>query len=100
MRPSGLRAMKENTKFELQGDVRFRLVADEGVVIRQTEGEVLVVNEMGGEILTMIQEDRNLGEIVSALCGRYDAEASMIRQDTQAYLTELLSGQVISQVKE
>ena len=92
--------MKENTKFELQGDVRFRLVADDGIVIRQTEGEVLIVNELGGDIQTMIGENRNLGEIVSALCGRYDAEASTIWQDTQAYLTELLSGQVISQVKE
>jgi hypothetical protein len=91
--------MKENSKFELQGDVRFRVVADEGVIIRQTEGEVLIVNELGGEILTLIQQNLNLGDIVSTLSEHYDAEATNIMQDTQAYLKELLSGQVITMVE-
>ena len=92
--------MKESSKFELQADVRFRVVGDEGVIIRQTDGEVLSVNQLGGEILTLIQQSQNFGEIVAALSRQYNAESQIIIQDTQDYLEELLSSQVIKVLEE
>jgi hypothetical protein len=92
--------MKESSKFELQADVRFRVVADEGIIIRQTEGEVLSVNQLGGEILTLIQQNQSFGDIVAALTRQYNAESKIIFKDAQAYLEELLSSQVINIVEE
>lgn len=85
----------DSSRFRLEADVRFRVVADEGVVVRQSEGEVLVVNELGGEILTHIQQDHSFGDIVSALTGRYDADSSEITRHTSDFLDEMLSGKVI-----
>ena len=55
-------------------DVRFRAVDDETVVIRQEAAEALVLNELAGRILDLIDGHRTVGAVVDQLLGEYDVE--------------------------
>ena len=90
-----MKEMREDSKFKLLADVRFRVVDDDGVIIRQSEGEVILVNELGGQILTLIQQQQSLTDIVAALKARYSAEPTEVMEDTRAFLKEMLTSQVI-----
>jgi len=76
-------------------DVRFRAVDDETVVIRQEAAEALVLNELAGRILDLIDGQRTVGAVVDQLLLEYDVEAIDLVADVQEYLEELLATGVV-----
>ena len=46
----------DTSNFRICADVRYQQIADEGVVVRQTAGEVLVLNEVGTRVLALLDE--------------------------------------------
>jgi len=83
------------TRFTLPSDVRFRLVLDEGIVIRQDANLVYVINELGSEILKRIQSGANYAEICEAIASSYDASADQVEEDVRAFIEHLAAEAII-----
>ena len=73
----------------LRKDVRFRRVADEGVVLVQEDGRVLGVNDSGARVLELMDGRRTLREIVDVLGREVDAERTAIEADVAAFVVRL-----------
>jgi coenzyme PQQ biosynthesis protein PqqD len=73
----------------LRKDVRFRRVADEGVVLVQEDGRVLGVNDSGARVLELMDGRRTLREIVDELGREVDAERTAIEADVASFVERL-----------
>ena len=84
--------------FRLKSDVRYRSIADEGIVLRQDEGEVLVVNGVGVRVVELISQGIGLEQLLTTLEGEYDVEAKQLRTDVLSYIEELKGAGVLKPV--
>jgi hypothetical protein len=78
----------------LASDVRFRAVAPETVLVRQSVPEVMVLNEVAGAILERLAAGQPLSEIVEALASLYDAPRADLERDVLAFADELVAASV------
>jgi hypothetical protein len=90
---------RDRRVLRLAGDVRHRVVGDEGVVLRQVAREVLVVNETGARVLSLIDGSRTLGGIADALAGERDAAPAVVARDVTTFADELLAAGVAELVR-
>ena len=74
----------------LRDDVRFRVVGDEAVGIRQEAAEVLVLNAVGARILELVGEGHDAGRIVSGLEGEFEVATAELAADVANFLDELV----------
>ena len=74
---------------KLAPDVRFRRVGDETVVLRQSNAEVLVVNEVAGRIVQCLRDGLEVDEIVEAVVTEFEVDPADCREDVLNYLAEL-----------
>jgi len=88
------------TVFRLRSDVRFRRLEPEGVVVRQTEPEVLVVNDLAARILEKLDGTRSLSAIVEAFASDYDVDRAVLERDVTAFVGELHDGRIIESVAD
>jgi hypothetical protein len=72
-------------------DVRFRVIDEEGVVVRQSAGEVLVLNDLGTRILAMADGLTPLGRWIDSLLGEFDVERAQLERDVVAFAKELVA---------
>ena len=77
-------------------DVRFRAVDDETVVIRQEAAEALVLNEVAGRLLEMIDGQHTVAALIQRLVDEYDVPVDELTADVQEYLEELLAGGLVT----
>lgn len=77
-------------------DVRFRAVDDETVVIRQEAAEALVLNEVAGRILELVDGRNTVGDVVDRLLEEYEVSPAALTEDVQTYLRELLEAGVVT----
>lgn len=82
--------ISQQSILRLSSDVRYRAVDDETVVIRQEAAEALVLNDVAGRILELIDGARQVGAIVATLADEYDIDSATLAADVEAYLKELL----------
>jgi hypothetical protein len=82
-------------RFRLKGDVRFRAVAGEGVVLRQETAKVLVVNQLGVRILEVLEHADSVTEIADRLIEEYKVERDTLEADIGAYLQDLVERGVV-----
>ena len=87
--------MSQSVPYKLRSDVRYRMVEDQAVVIRQSEGEVLVLNEIGGSILRQIENTASLQEILLELTRSYEAPQAEVETDLLAFLVEMVEAGVL-----
>ncbi len=90
--------IEAHTVFKTCADARYRNIGDEGVVVRQTAGEVLVLNAVGVRVLELLAEDRPVSGLIEALAAEYAIDRATLEQDVPAYLQELLEAGVIEPV--
>lgn len=88
------------TIFVIAANIRHRRIFDEGVVLRQAEGEVLVVNDSAVEILDLIDGKTSVRELLNRLMDLYDTDADGLQQDVSLYLQELAELGVLESVSE
>lgn len=84
--------------YRVAQDIRYRVIDDEAVVIRQTEGDVLVLNDVAARVLQLIGEGLTPAEIGDRVSGEYDAPEAAIRQDVEAFFGELEGLKVIEKL--
>ncbi len=93
------RAPNPGARWRRAPDVRFRVVGGEGVVVRQTSGEALVVDEVGARILELLDERPTAAEIVGRLEAEYDVEPERLAADVERFLEELLEAGIAGPVE-
>lgn len=83
--------IEPDTVLRRADDVRYRLVRDEGVVVRQRTAEALVVSEVGARLLDLIDGRRSVAEILRLLEAEYDVPPEALERDVTSYLGEILA---------
>ena len=76
-------------------DTRYRNIGDEGVVVRQTAGEVLVLNEIGVRVLELLEATLPVSGLLDVLDAEYEIDRPTLERDVLAYLQELVDAGVI-----
>ncbi len=74
----------------LDPHIRWRKVGDEGVVLNQDKGEVLVLNTLGTHIIELLGQGLNTGQLSEALLPEYDIDQPTLEADIQCFLHELV----------
>ena len=75
--------------FRVAPDVRYRVIDDEAVVVRQREGDVLVLNQVAARVLQLVGEGLSPDEIGDRVAGEYEVPEATIRVDVEKFLAEL-----------
>lgn len=85
-----------STVLQLNPDVRQTRVADEGVILRQDDGEILVINEVAIHFVELIDGRKDLGELTELLLQEYEVEKNTLVADLAEYASELINQNVLS----
>jgi hypothetical protein len=86
------------TVFRKCSDARYRNIGGEGVVVRQSAGEVLVLNEVGVLVLDLLAKGNPVHRVVETLAADYDVDAATAERDVLGYARELMQAGVIEQL--
>ena len=78
---------------------RHRSVLDEGLVMRQRDGELMVVNEVGSRVLEGCTAKLTIQEILDRLVLEFDVPEEDLARDVLAYLEELRQLDVVETVQ-
>lgn len=73
----------------LRSDVRFRVVDQEAVVVRQSAAEVLVLNEVGARILGLADGAAPVASWIDTLAGELDVDRATLERDVLEFAAEL-----------
>ncbi len=79
----------------LRRDVRYRLLLNEAVVIRQDAAEVLGLNLVGARVLELIDDGLAESEILERLVQEFDVARKELHVDVQAFIAELIELDVV-----
>jgi len=81
--------------FRLRPDCRYRKVVDEGVILRQTEGEVLVSNRVGATVMDRLDGATPVAAILDGLVSQFEVDRPTAERDLSVFLHDLLQSGVI-----
>ena len=84
--------------FRIAPDVRYRVIDDEAVVVRQREGDVLVFNQVAARVIQLVGEGLSPQQIGDHAVDEFDAPEAMIRKDVETFLEELESLNVVERL--
>lgn len=81
--------MMHDGRYELDADILFRAVGEEGVVVDQRGPSVLVVNAVALRVLELLRGGASETAIAAQLADEFDAEPQQIAADVRQFLDEL-----------
>lgn len=81
--------MTINEQPQLDADILFRAVGDEGVVVDQRGPSVLVVNAVALRMLELLRAQFSVSAMVMQLAEEFDAGEERIAADVGEFLREL-----------
>jgi hypothetical protein len=87
------------TVLRKRSDIRYRRVAGEAVVLRQSTAEVLVLNELAGDILDLLDGERSVGGWIERLSGEYAVERPTLERDLLEFAAELMEAGLVEPVE-
>jgi hypothetical protein len=90
--------MVMSKEFRISRDVRYRIIDDEAIVVRQREGDVLVFNQVASRMVQLVGEGLDVRQIGTQLADEFDAPEATIRQDVDTFFDELENLQIIEEV--
>lgn len=94
--------MTENTnedRIRLCGRVRYRTVADEGVLVHLAHGRVLVVSEVGLYVVKALgQRAMTVRELAEAVVSEFEVDQERAQLDVVAFLGQLRAERAIETV--
>jgi len=93
--------MMDSTKtWQLDEQVRYRRLFEEGVLIHQEQAEALILNDTAMAFLELCDGQRNTAEIIDEMTQRYDVAHAELLGDLSGFIEELLKAGVIHPVTE
>lgn len=84
--------------FRRRSDVRYRVIQQEAVVVRQSGPEVLVLNEVGARVLDLVDGHAPVSDLVARMRGEFDVDEARLQGDVIRFLGELAQAGVIEEV--
>ena len=87
--------IESDSLFRTRADARYRTVGGEGIVVRQSAGEVLVLNEVGVRVLDLLATGNSIARVLTALQAEYDVDAATLQSDVLAYVHELVDAGIV-----
>jgi len=87
------------TVYSHRSDVRYRIIGDEAVVVRQQAAEVVVLNEVAARILQLLDAHTGTDVLLQKLQQEFDVEPEQLQKDVQAFLQQLLEAGIIEEVQ-
>lgn len=90
--------INQDTTFQLRPDVRYRNIHNEGVVVRQGDAEILIINKVAVETMGLLESAKPVHAIVDDLLGKYEVDRQSLESDLDLYLGELLDANVIEEL--
>jgi hypothetical protein len=91
--------LKPSTVFRHRGDVRYRIIDEEAVVVRQEAGEVLGLNETAARLLDLIDAKRKVSDLIDAMAEEFAIDRTPLEKDVMKFLKELLDAGLIEESK-
>jgi hypothetical protein len=88
---------KDGAVFKPRPDVRFRIVGEEAVIVRQKDAEVIALNGVGASVLALLDSRRSVREILDALLEEYDVDREALSGDVSRFLSELRDAGVVEE---
>lgn len=79
-----------NVRYRRDGELPFRVLAGETVLVDPRRREVHVLNDTATRIWELLAEARSIGELQAHLRDEYDVEARLLAREVNSFL-ELLS---------
>ena len=76
-------------KIELLDHVLHQELDGEIVLLDVNSGDYYSLNEVGSTIWGLISEKKALSEILEVLCHEFDADASVLKSDLEAFVRQL-----------
>ena len=86
------------SSFRIAPNVRYRIIDDEAVVVRQSEGDVLVFNQVAARVIELVGEGLSPLQIEERAVDEYDAPEATIREDVGNFLEELENLHVVERI--
>jgi hypothetical protein len=86
-----------DSRFRLREDVRFRVVGQEAVVVRQEAAEVIALNQVGARVLELLSDTKGIDEIVDTLIREYDVERSTLERDVEGFVGEIVEAGILEE---
>lgn len=81
-----------------RSDVRYRVVDQKAIVIRQREGEVVVLNQVGARVLDLLQAGRPVQGVLDAMAAEFEVGRAELERDVLAFLGDLVDGGILEEV--
>lgn len=85
--------------FKHKDDVRYRVVGEEAVVVRQNAAEVLALNDVGARVLELIDADKTLEQVIEAMSSEYDVSPEELGRDVERFVAEMRDAGIVEQVQ-
>jgi len=93
--PGSIRA---STVLQPAGDIRYRRIDGEAVVVRQRAAEVLVMNEVAARILDLADGRATVDAWVDVLAGEFAVDRDTLARDVLAFAGELAAEGMLEKV--
>ena len=90
--------MDPDKVFQKKRGVVFRKIMDEMVLLNTRGGEVVVLNEVGGDIWDAIDGKRTFADLINYLLEIYDENRENLERDLEEFLNQLLEAGLIEEV--
>lgn len=83
----------------LSSKIRFRAVAGEGVLVHLERGQVMVVTEVGLDVVRVLERGpANVADLVQEVVKNYEVEVDQARRDVCFFLDQLRGEMAIEDV--
>ncbi len=92
-----MESINSSTVFRHVDDIRYRIIDDEAVVIRQEAGEVMGLNPTGARLLELIDSEKSVEGLVDAMSDEFQMERAELERDVLRFLQELWEAGVIEE---
>lgn len=77
-------------------DVRYRHLEPECIVVRQEASEVLVLNQLGGRVLELVDGQHTVGALIRTVSAEHrEVALADVERDVRRFLAELLAAGVV-----
>ena len=80
-------------------DVRYRIVGDEAVVVRQNDAEVIAVNDVGARVLELIDATNTVAQVIEKMSREYDVDRDELARDVETFVTTISEAGIVEDVQ-
>lgn len=79
-------------------DVRYRVVGEEAIVVRQNAAEVIALNDVGARILELIDAKSTFSEVIEKMSSEYDVDRDELTQDVENFVTAIYDAGIVEEI--